>query len=180
MVTHTPIGLAATLVVVASIAALTDVRKGVIPNWLTLPVLCGAPLLYGLFEGLSAFGTSFFGLGICGFTPFILFTRRAIGGGDVKFFAAIGAIAGVQTGMEIQLLSFLVAAVYSLGRLVWEGKLVRTLLNVGSLLINWMLPRTRQRDIRSETMSSVRLGGAVLIAVLWVIMNHYPCDWGLR
>ena len=179
METYSSIIVPVTIIGVASIAALTDVKKGVIPNWLTLPVLCGAPLLYGLFEGLNALGASFLGLGVCGFIPFILFIRRAIGGGDVKLFAAIGAVAGTLKGIEIQLLAFVIAAFYSIGRLVWEGKLIRTLLNSGWLLINGLLPRARRHEIRSEAMSCVRMGGAIFVAVLWVILKGYRYDWGL-
>lgn len=173
MEAHIPVVLTLTLILVASIAALTDVKKGVIPNWLTLPVLCSAPLLYGIFRGLGAFETSFLGLGVCGLTPFILFTRGAIGGGDVKLFAAIGAVAGSRSGMEIQLLSFIVVTIYSLGRLTWDGRLGKTLVNAGWLVVSWMLPRARRREIRSESMSSVRMGGAVFVAVLWVVLSNY-------
>lgn len=173
MVPHTHIVLAITLVAVASIAAFTDMRSGVIPNWLTLPIICGAPVLYGLYDGLNALGASFLGLGVCGLTPFILFIRQGIGGGDVKLFAAIGAVAGFRTGMEIQLLSFTLAALYSLGRLVWEGKLIKTFINVSRLMSRWMLPRAWRRDIPLKTMSCVRLGGAILAAVICVIMNDF-------
>ncbi len=175
---HNPIVIPTTIVFVASIAALTDMKKGVIPNWLTLPFLCGAPLLYGIFEGLDAFGASFLGLGVCAFTPLVLFTRQAIGGGDVKLLAALGAIAGLEVGMEIQLLSFIIAAIYALGRLVWEGKLIRTFINAGCLVINWILPRARRHEIPNEAMTSVRLGGAVLAAVVWVTARDYSHDWG--
>ncbi|MBN1653972.1 MAG: prepilin peptidase [Deltaproteobacteria bacterium] len=167
------------ILAIASIAAVTDARKGVIPNWLTLPALFGAPSVYGLIQGIDAFVSSLLGLFICGFAPFLLFIRRATGGGDVKLFAAIGSICGVRWGMEIELISLIVAAIYALARLALNGKLMRTLTNSGWLLLDLVLPRARRKEIRPEYMASVRMGGAVLVAALWVILKNYPNQWML-
>jgi prepilin peptidase CpaA len=167
------------IVVVAFIATITDLRRGVIPNWLTLPLLAIAPLYFGFTTGFRGIGSSILGLCVCGLVPFLLFTRRAIGGGDVKLFAAIGALAGARSGIEIELISLIVVAVYSLGRLAWQGALIRTLTNSIGLLLNCVLPRDRRRHIRPELMATVRMGGAVLVASLWVLFETVPTGWVL-
>jgi prepilin peptidase CpaA len=167
------------IVVVALIAMITDLRKGVIPNWLTLPLLAFAPLYFGIAAGVGGLGSSILGLCVCGLIPFLLFTRRAIGGGDVKLFAAIGAMAGVRSGIETELLSMIVVAIYSLGRLAWDGTLTRTLTNSIWLLLNCVLPRARRRQIRPELMASVRMGGAIFIASLWALFETVPTSWVL-
>lgn len=159
------------LLPIALVAALSDGRTGRIPNWLTLPPLAAAPLAYLLLQGPGALGASILGAVCCGAVPFFLFTRGAIGGGDVKLFAAIGAVAGARLGIEVELLSLGLAAGHAFARLAWEGKLVRTLLNSFWIAVNVVLPRRRRRDIPPELMSTVRMGGAVLAATLLAVAD---------
>jgi prepilin peptidase CpaA len=163
--------------VVTLIAAAFDWRTGTIPNWLTFSSILAAPPVLGLTQGSGALGASLFGLVACGVTPYLLFTRNAMGGGDVKLFAALGAIAGVKLGVEIQLISFVVAAVCALGVLTWRGKLGRTLLNALWILANLMLPRRYRREVRPELMATVRMGGAILAATAVTIVCEYPALW---
>jgi prepilin peptidase CpaA len=165
------------IVFVCLVAALYDWRSGKIPNWLTLPPLVVAPLCYALVQGWSGAASSLLGLAVCGATPYLLFARGAMGGGDVKLFAALGAIAGVKLGIEIELLSFIVASTYALGRLVWEGKMVRTLLNTFWLFANLVLPSGRRREIKPELMATMRMGAAVLAAAILAVYLEYPMLW---
>ena len=164
-------------VVLATVAAIADLRNGTIPNWLTVPPLLLAPLAHGFAAGPGALGASLLGLGVCGAVPALLFSRGAMGGGDLKLFAALGAITGAGVGLEIQLGSLLLAAVYALGRLAWQGKLVRTLLNSVWLVLNAFLPAGRRREIRPELMTSLRMGGAILAASFLSFLSRAPWDW---
>src|SRR5690242_18234513 len=82
-------------VAITAVAAVTDTRTGHIPNWLTLPPLIIAPLLWGAHGGLwrvdggSLVGSLLSMLG-CALVPLLLFFKRACGAGDVKLFAAVG------------------------------------------------------------------------------------------
>ena len=162
---------------VSLIAAAFDWRTGRIPNWLTFPFIMAAPLAFGLTQGSGALGASLLGLVACGAAPYLLFTRNAMGGGDVKVFAAIGAITGIRLGVEIQLFSFMVAAVYALGVLAWQGMLIRTLLNALWIPANLVLPRRYTREVRPELMATVRMGGAILTATALTIFYEYPALW---
>jgi prepilin peptidase CpaA len=92
------------------IATMTDIRSRRIPNWLSLGGLAlgvvvqcaagyaedgGAGLLRG---GLRALA----GITVCSIWPICSFLRNEIGGGDVKLFAAIGALSGPVLGFDIQ------------------------------------------------------------------------------
>ncbi|MDH5492197.1 MAG: A24 family peptidase [Myxococcales bacterium] len=166
--------LHAIAVLVAAIAATSDWRRGEIPNWLTLPPLLIAPLAYALIWGRGAALLSIGGLFVCGLVPFLLWRRHAMGGGDVKLFASIGAISGVLMGVEMQLVAFVVASVYALGRLAWEGNLLRTLGNSFFLALNPFLPRRHRREVSPSLMSTLRMGGPILVGTVLSAIAAHP------
>jgi prepilin peptidase CpaA len=162
--------------VIAAIAAVTDFRRGEIPNWLTLPPLVIAPAVHGMLGGPWAALGSVVAIAVCGLVPYWLFRRGAAGGGDVKLFAAIGAVAGLSIGIEAQLLTFVAAALISLGRLAWHGRLVQTLVNALFLGLNPVLPRRWRRPVAGELMTMVRLGGFAFAGTLLALSLRHP--WG--
>ena len=87
-------------VLVAALSAWIDWRTGHIPNWVTLGPLAVAPVAHFAVnaltghshEAVQAAGFSILGAGVCALVPLLLYRAGAIGGGDVKLLAAIGAI----------------------------------------------------------------------------------------
>ena len=164
----------AAAVVVAGIAAWTDWRRGQIPNWLTLGALAVAPFAHLIAalatgrsgEAIEAAGFSVVGAAACGLVPVLLYRAGGIYGGDVKLLAALGAICGVMLGVELQLYSFLAAALFALGRLAYEGKLLRTLGNSLALLANPLRSREKRRDLSPEMMTEMRFGPSIFVGVL--------------
>ncbi len=161
--TAIPLGIAVGLAVAA---AITDTRNGTIPNWLTLPPLVAAPLAYLAIGGVYAALTSIFAALVCGIGPYLLFRRDAIGGGDVKLLAAIGAVAGITIGIEGQLFGFVLAAVWALAITAWRGGLLRLLGNSLFLALNPILPQRWHREIVRQEMTSLRLGAFILVGVV--------------
>lgn len=156
-------------------AAVTDLRTGLIPNLLTLPTLVITPLVRLAIAGPGALDTCLVGALLCGGVPALLFAARAMGGGDVKLFAAIGALTGPLTGLEIQLTAYLLALLYALCLLAYRGTLIATLLRALRLLV----PRRRARRAHDTTSpahaptqavadaaTSLRLGAPILAATL--------------
>ncbi len=171
--TPTEIGHFAILCVVIT-AAVFDWRRGEIPNWLTLPPLVIAPLAYGLTAGWQEGLLSLGGIVMCGLVPYMLWRSSAIGGGDVKLVAAIGAIALPFVGLEIELLGFVCGGVYALGRLAWEGRLLHTLGNSLYLAVNPILPRKYRRTITPTLMSTVRMGVPMMVGAIAALGARYP------
>ena len=163
---------------IAAIAAVTDARTGHIPNWLTLPALVIGPILNGLNDGAWGLGLSVAAIFLCGLIPYVLFRRKAMGGGDVKLLAAIGALAGPSIGIEVQLTALFVAAIYALGRLAWKGKLLRTLRNTFFLGVNPVLPRRWRRHIAPELMEAVRLGVPIFAGTLYALLTRHLFFFG--
>jgi prepilin peptidase CpaA len=145
-------------------AALTDMRSGRIPNWLTLPSLCAGPLVHGWLDGVRGFGFSLGAAVLCGGVPLLLFGMRAIGGGDVKLFAALGSLLGVEQGLELQLLSYSLCTVYALCLLTYRGALFVTLRRSLALLGSAWLPAARRPALPEEAMTQIRLGASIFVA----------------
>jgi prepilin peptidase CpaA len=115
---------------------------------------------------------------LCGLVPYLLFRKGAAGGGDVKLFAAIGAVAGLGLGIEAQLVTFLAAALYSLGRLAWRGRLIGTLVNSAFLALNPVLPARWRRQVSPELMTEVRLGGFAFVGTLVAVFLRHGLPLG--
>jgi prepilin peptidase CpaA len=161
--------------VVTGMAAVTDWRTGHIPNWLTLGALALAPfahIVYGLqhgYHGSDAFLQgcySLVGAAVTAIVPLILYRQDAIGAGDVKLFAAIGALVLADLGIQALFYSFCAGALFALARLAWEGKLLRTLGNTLFLAVNPLLPKKYRRPIAHELMTKMRFAAAIFVGTL--------------
>src|SRR5262249_19605921 len=96
--------------IVTGIGAETGYRTGDIPNWVTLYPLAAAPLAHFLWAaltespmaGLASAGLSIGGAVACAIVPLLLYRAGAIGGGDVKLLAAVGALCTPLLGVEAE------------------------------------------------------------------------------
>lgn len=103
-------------------AFITDITKRKIPN-----MLCAAGFLAGI--GFHAFISGGTGIGyallgaLLGFAPLlILYMIRAVGAGDVKLFAAIGALSGGEFVLQSLMYALIYAAVIGCLILFWRGE----------------------------------------------------------
>jgi prepilin peptidase CpaA len=158
--------------VLSSLAAIADARTGLIPNWFTLPTLATAPLVHGLIQGPGALGFSIAGAIVCGLVPLSLFGLHAIGGGDVKLFAALGALWGVRLGLEAQLLSYMLGALHALCLLAFRGTLLATLRRSFALLATPFLPKSHRKPPPVEAMTPLRLGSAIFVASALLVARN--------
>ena len=159
---------------IAAVAAVTDMRRGEIPNWLTLPPLAAAPVVQWILHGPWAALGALAAILLCGLVPYLLFRRGAAGGGDVKLFAALGGVAGLSVGIEAQLCTFAAAALVSLGRLAWNGRLLATLTSAAWLGLNPILPARWRRHVAPELMTAVRLGGFAFLGTFLALFLRHP------
>ncbi|BFH16345.1 A24 family peptidase [Paenibacillus melissococcoides] len=84
-----------------------DVRTHKIPNRLTMFAAAAGLMIHGAANGWQ--GLAFSGLGAgCGFgIMLLLYIIKAVGAGDVKLFAAIGALTGMDLTWHIFIFSIL-------------------------------------------------------------------------
>jgi prepilin peptidase CpaA len=167
-------------VVVTAIAAWQDYKTGHIANWLTLGALGLAPLAHfavalpgGVDAAVKAGGFSVLGAIMVGLVPLILYRLGGIFGGDVKLLAAVGAMLGTTAGVEAELCAFLAAAMFALGRLAYEGKLVRTLANAGRLVVNPVLPKDKRTEVSQEMMTEMRFGPAIFVGTVMSLLVQW-------
>lgn len=102
------------------IASYTDFQWSRIPNWLTFPAMGLGMVLHAWIGGLgdALFGLA--GLGV-GMGLFLLpYACKAIGAGDVKLMAAVGAIVGPSSALSIAILSVLAGGIYALGAMTYQ------------------------------------------------------------
>lgn len=172
-----PQGMMAALtaaLIITAIAAVTDARAGRIPNWLTLPPLALAPLTLGLLYGVQGLAMAGTGLLLCFLVPYLLFYARVMAGGDVKLFAAIGAIVGPAAGLEVQFYGICAAAMIALGIETKNGNLLQILRNTFFVAVNPVLPKKHRRKIPRESMSKIRLGIPIFIGTLIAAVMRAP------
>jgi prepilin peptidase CpaA len=161
-------------------AAVTDARTGRIPNWLTLPAMLFGLAGHGVAHGPSALGLSILGLLVTAFVPWSLYqgsSGQAIGGGDVKLAAAIGALSGPMQGLEIEFAALVALAVLALARIAYEGKLLRVFGNVLYLLTNPLRPRAHRKAIAPESLTEMRMGPGIALGVLVVLGSEHLLQW---
>lgn len=93
-------------------AAILDIHRRTIPDWLTLPGLAWV-LVTSAFLGWPRVVDAFWGMLFCGGVLLILavISRGSIGGGDVKLMALIGALLGWRWGFGVLAVAQLSAAI---------------------------------------------------------------------
>ena len=160
------------VIVLCSVAALTDARTGLIPNALTFPVILGAPLVHGFVAGPGALLASAVAALLCGLPPYVMFRRGGMGGGDVKLFAAIGAAVGVSLGLQVQLVSMAVAALWGLGLLAFQGQLLHVLRRALQLTLGPLMPVAWRCAMDPDANVPIRLGVPIAVAAVACVVSQ--------
>jgi prepilin peptidase CpaA len=130
-------GVAGLLLAVVITAAVYDVRFRRIPNWLTLT---GIVLGFGLNafldyqRPLDGLKRSAMGLALAFGVYFILYLIHAMGAGDTKLMAAVGAIVGPGDWFGIFILTALIGGLFALILLLARGRVRKTFWNVAFLM----------------------------------------------
>jgi prepilin peptidase CpaA len=151
--------------IAALLAAVLDARTGRIPNPLTLGALALGLVLAGLRGWPLGLIHGAAGVLACAFVPLLLFRRGAMGGGDVKLLAALGALLGIDGGLEVQTLAFLFGAAHGIASWARSGRLGAGALAVAGLVVPVVGRRWRNRPTVAEAAaSSIRFGPAIAAA----------------
>lgn len=165
--TWTPYTQIASALVLTLLAGWIDHRTGFIPNRLT-----AAALFLGLGLALANGGGSGLLFAIAGIfatalVPLILSRFGAMGGGDVKLFAALGALLGAGSALETEIVAFFLGALQ--GMAVWyrNGQLAQGLLQAATLIFPARLKkRILKTGARKPITTEIRFGPAIFAATV--------------
>jgi prepilin peptidase CpaA len=158
------------LAVLVVVAAVSDVRRRRIPNWLTLGGVAAGLLTRTATDGWHGLAQASGGM-LLGFGAYLaLYSLRAMGAGDVKLMAAVGAITGPANWVYVFAASALVNAVFALALTIGKRRLRETLWNTADILYELMhlRPPYRQRshlDVRDKRALSMPHAVAVAAGV---------------
>jgi len=117
-------------------AAVVDVRSRRIPNWLSLTVIITGILQAALIKGGVTPGRSLLGMLVGFVVPFALYAVGALGAGDVKLLAGVGAWVGPWPVVLIILVAAIIGGVFAVGQSLWQGRLLLLLRNTTLLGLN--------------------------------------------
>lgn len=121
------------------LAVITDLKSRKIPNKLTVPFVLVGLLLQSIIYGITGAKNSLFGF-LLGLFIFIFpYMMRAMGAGDVKLMAAIGALSNWQFVLYSGLLTAVAGGIMVLGVRVKSGGLGQLFKNVGSMIVYGIL-----------------------------------------
>jgi len=154
LLTFPAIPVQVALVLAVCVAAFYDVRFRRIPNWITLAAFLAGLGLNGWLHGGPGLLLALMGGGLAMLIYFPLYLARGMGAGDVKLMAAVGALAGAGNWLGIFFLTVVSGAVIGLVLVTMQGRLRRTLANLGYLIRQVLfrhLPylRREELDVRS-------------------------------
>jgi len=151
---------------VAALACVWDLKSARIPNWLTFTAAAAAIVFHTLAPQGQGVGAAAAGLllGLAIFFP--LFALRAMGAGDVKLLAAVGAWVGSGTVFWVAAYGSVAGGVLALLVMVARGHFWQGLQNIRTLLMFWWLSGIKPLpSVSLDDPGSVRLPYAVPIAV---------------
>jgi prepilin peptidase CpaA len=150
-------------------AAMFDLRQRRVPNWITLPAILLGIALNGILDFRDAnLRNSLLGLGLAFLIYFPLYLLRAMGAGDVKLMAAVGAIMGWANWLGIFVLTAVIGGLAAIVAVAARGRLRKTFYNIWFILLSLLhrqAPYESNPELDVRNVQSVRLPHAVVIAL---------------
>jgi prepilin peptidase CpaA len=153
-------------VLVALGGAVSDIRSARIPNRLTYSALLAALSLRFALLGLSGLKSGAVGMFVAGGLFCVLFVLGAMGGGDMKLMAAVGAWVGSTQVMTLILAAALAGGVLAIGRIIFTKRVGQTLRNIMRLICYRLTSGLQPHpELNVQSLGSQRVPFGVAIAV---------------
>jgi prepilin peptidase CpaA len=168
---------------VVVLASICDWWNCKIPNFITLGGFFTGIVIHGVIGAVDAgalgmlrgAGYSFFGAMACGLIPFLGWRKKQLGGGDVKLFAAVGALLGPFVGFDVQACAFALSVLVLFPyRLVRHGLVGLTVRNAGTTIAN-LFRRDDAKvpvDQPHRKVPAVVFAPTIAFAVLLTLVHH--------
>jgi prepilin peptidase CpaA len=170
-------GLLAGAILLSLIAGSTDWRSRRIPNWLTVPGFAVGVTLSSFYGGWGGLKSSLLGTGLAFALLLPFWLLRSLGAGDLKFAAALGAYTGPGRLIDILIGSVFVAGVMALALVIYKGRLLQTIKNIGHILISLVTFRLPGSHVTLDNPDALTIPKGVALALTVVV---YGIFWKLR
>ncbi len=149
-----------------------DVRYRRIPNPFVLATLAAGVAMNAILGGTQGVYSSLVGCGVAFTLMFLMHIFGAMGAGDVKLFAAIGAVIGVQLVVPTFLVVVITGGVLAVVSILRAGTLVSTMHRVLQIFVGmlpgWQMPRFTVPADRNYTIPygvAITLGSIISTAI---------------
>lgn len=150
------IALAMILIPMAIMISYMDIRYRRIPNQLVLLTLIGGIAVNTITRGSGGLFASLGGFGLAFALMFFLHVFGTMGAGDVKLFAAIGAVSGLKLVLPSLFVVAVTGAVFATVKMVHARRVTTTMLGVVQFFIGLLpgqhVPRFEIPHDRSHTL----------------------------
>ncbi|HYR75682.1 MAG TPA: A24 family peptidase [Pyrinomonadaceae bacterium] len=124
------VALAVMFIPLAIAIAYTDVRYRRIPNRLVLATLIGGLIVNTVFGGWNGLLVSLGGSALAFGLMLMLHVFATMGAGDVKLFAAVGAIVGISHVLPTLMIVALTGGVLAVCKMIYARRVVTTMAGV--------------------------------------------------
>lgn len=160
------------LIPLAVIIAYHDVRYRRIPNPFVLATLAAGVSMNAIVGGMQGLYSSLTGCGLAFVLMFLLHIFGAMGAGDVKLFAAIGAVIGAHLVLPTFLVVVLTGGLLAVVSVVRAGTVVTTMHRVLQIFVGmlpgWQMPKFAVPVDRKYTIPygvAITLGSIISTAI---------------
>jgi prepilin peptidase CpaA len=160
------------LVPLAIIIAYYDVRYRRIPNAFVLATLAAGIAMNAIFAGLPGVAASVGGCAFGFVLMFMLHIFGAMGAGDVKLFAAIGAVTGAPLVLPTFIVVILTGGLLAIVSIIRAGILMTTMHRVLQIFIGmlpgWQMPKFAVPVDRKHTIPygvAITMGSIIAVAI---------------
>ncbi len=149
-----------------------DVRYRRIPNAFVLATLVSGVTINAVFGGFEGLVTSLGGCALAFGLMFMLHIFGAMGAGDVKLFAAIGAVTGIHLVLPTFIIVVLTGGLLAMVSIIRAGVLKSTMHRVLQILVGmlpgWDMPRFAVPADRTHTIPygvAITIGSIISTAI---------------
>jgi prepilin peptidase CpaA len=165
------------LVGILAVALVTDLQSRKIYNWLTFPAILVGLLLGTLMGGLPGLQSAGLGL-LVGSAVFLVgFMLGAMGAGDVKLMAAVGAWLGWPSAIAAVLYVTVLGGLVSLGAAAAHGSLLQLFRNIYWFFVGLILPGGKaQAAVAHSAAPPIPYGVSIALGSLLALFFPEPQD----
>jgi prepilin peptidase CpaA len=163
------------LVGILAVALVTDLQNRKIYNWLTFPAMLTGLVLNTAFGGLHGLQSSLIGLLVASLVFLAGFLMNAMGAGDVKLMAAVGAWLGWPYAFSSVVYVTLFGGIIAIAAAAANGSLKAMLKNVGWFVYGLVTPGAKAEAAFTQSAAPpVAYGVSIALGALLALFFPEP------